>query len=432
MRFTGLWQEPDFLRLWTAHTISRFGSEVSQLAIPLTAALVLNATPFQMGLLGAFEFAPFLALCLLAGVWVDRLPRRPILVLADVGRFAILSSIPLAAVLDRLSIEQLYAVALVNGTLTVFFDVADQSYLPALVSRDHVVEGNSKLEMSRSIAQIVGPGAAGMLVQVITAPLAVVVDAVSFLASGMCVLLIRRPEQRGPGSATGPSGLWTELREGLALVVRNLVLRSIAGCTGTWNLFSNGSLAISVLYLTRDLELPPALIGLVLAAAGPGAFVGAVAAGRVARRAGLGRTIVGAALLGTACTLLVPLAGGPVTVLVGCLMLAGFVGGLAGTLYNVNQVSLRQAITPDRLTGRMNASMRFLVWGTIPLGALLGGALGNSLGLRPTLLLLGCGTLLAPLWLVWSPVRKLKAQPAPGHGITTIDGVFHVGMGAKS
>jgi MFS family permease len=410
--FQGLWRHPEFVKLWAGQTISRFGSEISQLAIPLTAALVLNASAVQMGLLGAFEFAPFLLLSLFAGVWVDRWPRRPILIVADIGRAVLLGSIPVAAFLGVLRIEQLYLVGILTGAMTVFFDVADQSYLPVLVSREHLVEGNSKLEMSRSVAQITGPGVAGALVQLVTAPLAVAVDAASFVASVICLLFIKTPEPPPVAHDDGPTSILGELREGLAVVLGNPLLRSIAGCTGTSNLFSNALFAVYVLYVTRQLGLGPALLGLILAAAGPGALLGALVAGKVAARFGLGATLIGASLLGELANLLVPLATGPTVVLVGTLMLAQFIGGFSNPVYNINQVSLRQAITPDRVQGRMNASMRFLVWGTIPIGALLGGALGEAIGLWPTLVAMSSCSLLASLWIVFSPVRALRVQPA--------------------
>jgi MFS family permease len=412
MRFGGLWRHPEFVKLWTGHTISRFGSEISNLAIPLTAALVLNASAFQMGLLGTFEFAPFLLLSLFAGVWVDRVRRLPILIVADVGRFVLLGSIPVAAFLGVLRIEQLFVVGLLTGVSTVFFDVADQSYLPVLVNREHLVEGNSKLEMSRSVAAIVGPGTAGALVQLVTAPIAVAVDAVSFLASAICLLFIHAPEPQPEHHADRPGSIWAELREGLAVVLGNPLLRSIAGCTGTANLFQNAMMTVYVLYLTRDLDLGPAVVGIIFAVGGPGALLGALVAGRIAQRFGLGATIIGSSTVGALATLLVPLASGPTPLVVAVLMLAAFIGGISSPVYNVNQVSLRQAITPDRLTGRMNASMRFLVWGTIPLGALLGGALGDAIGLWPTLTVTAIGSLLAPLWILFSPVRQLKEQPA--------------------
>jgi MFS family permease len=409
----GLWRHPAFVNLWAGQTISQFGSQISQLAIPLTAALVLNATPFQMGLLGAFQFAPFLLLSLFAGVLVDRLPRRPVLICADVGRATLLGSIPAAAVLGVLHIEQLYLVGLLTGALTVFFDVAYQSYLPALVNREHLIEGNSKLEVSRSVAQIAGPGAAGVLVQLITAPLAVLADAASFVASVIFLLLIRASEPAPEQHATGTSSIWAELREGLAVVLGNPLLRSIAGCTATSNLFSNAMQAVYVLYATRELGIEPALLGIIFAAGGPGALLGSLLAGRVSDRFGFGATIIGSILIGGLANLLMPLAGGPLPVVASMLMLAWFIGGLCSPVYNINQVSLRQAITPDRLQGRMNATVRFIVWGTIPIGALLGGILGQAIGLWPTLLSMALGSLLAPLWVVFSPVRHLRSQPLP-------------------
>jgi predicted MFS family arabinose efflux permease len=294
----------------------------------------------------------------------------------------------------------------------VFFDVADQSYLPVLVHRQHLVEGNSKLEMSRSVAQITGPGVAGALVQLVTAPLAVAVDAASFVASVIFLLFIRISEPPPVQRADGPGSIWGELREGLAVVLGNPLLRSIAGCTGTSNLFSNAMFAVYVLYVTRQLGIGPALLGLILAAAGPGALVGALVAGKIAARFGLGITIIGSAFIGAAANLLVPLASGPTVLLAGTLMLSQFIGGVSNPVYNINQISLRQAITPDRVQGRMNASMRFLVWGTIPIGALLGGALGETVGLWPTLAVVSVCSLLAPLWIVFSPVRTLRVQPA--------------------
>jgi MFS family permease len=413
IRFTGLWRHPQFVKLWAGQTISLFGTEVSQLAIPLTAALVLNASAFQMGLLSALEFAPFLLLSLLAGVWVDRTRRRPVLIVADVGRTVLLGSIPLAAFFGFLRIEQLYVVGLLAGVLTVFFDVAYQSYLPVLVSREHLVEGNSKLEVSRSVAQIAGPGIAGALVQLITAPMAIVVDSVSFVASVISLLFIRVPEP-APVRLEGQAGsIWAELREGLAVVVENPLLRSIAGCTATSNLFGNGLQAIFVLYVTRDLGLQPAVIGLIFAVSGPGALLGALLAGEMARRFGLGNTIIGSIVLGGIGNLLVPLATGPETAVTAILMAGSFLSGIANPVYNINQVSLRQAITPDRLQGRMNASMRFIVWGTIPLGALMGGGLGQIFGLWPTIAAMAVGGLLPPLWVLFSPVRQLRVQPVP-------------------
>ena len=405
----GLWQQADFLKLWAGETISVFGSQITLLALPLTAALTLQASAGEMGLLMAAETAPFLLVGLPAGVWVDRRRRRPILIWGNLGRALLLLLIPLAAMLGGLRIELLYAVAFLTGVLTVFFDVAYQAYLPALVGRAQLVEGNSKLETSRSLAQIAGPGLGGVLVQAITGPLAIVVDAASFLVSAACLALIRTAEP-APAPAGERRGLLREVGEGLAVVLGNPLLRAIAGCTATWNLFSNVIFAVLVLWATRDLGLEAAALGLVFAAQGVSALAGALLAAPIARRLGVGPTIVAAPVLGTLGSLLLALAGGSPLLATALLTGAMLIGGLVGTVYNITQVSLRQAITPDRLQGRMNATMRFIVWGTLPLGALLGGALGEWLGLRPALLIGAAGVPLAALWVWRSPLPRLREQ----------------------
>ncbi|HEY7909061.1 MAG TPA: MFS transporter [Thermomicrobiales bacterium] len=414
-RVTGLWGHANFLRLWAGQTISQFGSQITLLALPLTAALTLHATPVEMGILSATETAPFLLVGLFAGVWVDRLRRRPILLIADCARGVLLLAIPLAALLDGLTIGLLYAVAFLVGILTVFFDVAYQSFLPALVGRAHLVEGNSKLEVSRSAAQIAGPGIAGGLVQLITAPIAIVVDATSFLISALFLVFVRVPEPPPAPRIAGRS-IWHEIGEGLRVVVGNPMLRGIAGCTATGNLFSNIVQAVYILYVTRQLGLSAGVIGAIFALGSVGFLVGALLAGRVACRFGLGPTIIGSSLLGCFGTVLIPIADGPVTLAVPLLVAAQFVMAFSNPIYNINQVSLRQAITPDHLLGRMNATMRFIVWGTLPIGALIGGALGGTIGLRPTLVVGAIGEFSAFLWVFFSPVRTLREQPT---GVTS-------------
>jgi MFS family permease len=412
VKLTGLWRHSEFVKLWTGQTISQFGSQITVLALPLTAVLTLKANAFEMGILGAAEFVPFLLVGLFAGVWVDRMRRRPVLILADVGRTLLLGSIPLAALFGVLRMEQLYVVAFLVGIMTVFFDVAYQSYLPALVSREDLIEGNSKLEVSRSVAQIAGPGIAGALVQLVTAPIAIFLDALSFLVSVLSLLIINKPEPPPPPAHTRQS-MWHEIGEGLGVVLRNPVLRSIAGCTATSNLFSQVMFAVYVLYATRELHVDPGLLGLIFSIGSIGALLGALIAGRAAQQFGLGTTLIISILLAGASAILVPLAGGSLFVVAAMLIASFFVASVASPVYNINQVSLRQAITPDRVQGRMNATMRFIVWGTIPIGSLLGGALGSAIGLRPTLFVGAIGSLLPFLWLVLSPVRSLRAQPAP-------------------
>jgi MFS family permease len=410
----GLWRHADFLKLWSAETVSQFGTQISQLALPLAAVIVLDASAFEVAALGTVEFLPFILFTLPAGVWVDRLPRRPILVIGDFGRAVLLASIPATYLMDALTLGQLYVVGFLVGICTVFFDVAYQSYLPALVERDHIIEGNSKLEISRSAAQIGGPGFGGLLVQIFTAPYAILVDAVSFLGSGAFILGIgKREESRAVIAAnTGKAGLWTELKEGLRFVLGNPNLRAQAGCTATSNFFSNVSFAIIVVFLVRELGLSPGVIGLVFSFGSAGALVAAVTATRISGRFGIGPTTIAMALLFGPTMLLVafaPVGNEAIPFLVVALLVMSF----SIVVYNIVQVSYRQAICPPRLQGRMNSVMRFIVWGTIPLGALLGGALGSWVGLRETLVLGAIGGSLSFLWILLSPQRHLREMPEP-------------------
>ena len=410
----GLWRHADFLKLWSAETVSQFGTQVSLLALPLTAVLILDATAFQVAALGTVEFLPFILFTLPAGVWVDRLPRRPILVAGDLGRAALLASIPVTYLSGHLTLAQLYAVAFGTGICTVFFDVAYQSYLPSLVEREQIVEGNSKLEISRSTAQIAGPGFGGLLVQALTAPYAVLADAISFLGSGLFIFGIRKQEDWRPAE-TGQSerpGIWSELKEGLRFVGGNPNLRAQAGCTATSNFFSQFVFAIIIVFLVRTLGLSAGVIGVTISLGSVGALIAALTATRISGRFGIGPTsIVTIALFGPAMLLvaLAPKGNSAIPILV----LAQLIVGFSVVVYNIVQVSYRQAICPPRLQGRMNSVMRFIVWGTIPLGSLTGGALGSSIGLRETMAIGAIGGSLAVFWLVLSPQRHLREMPEP-------------------
>lgn len=409
-RFTGLWRHREFMWLWGSQTVSQFGTQVSLLAIPLTAAVTLDASAGQMGLVTAAETAPFLLFGLFAGAIVDRVRRRPILIWTDIGRALLLALIPLAWALDVLRIELLIAVGFLVGVMNVFFDVSYQSYLPGLVERRHLVEGNSKLETSRAGAQIAGPGIAGGLIQVLSAPVAIVLDAVSFIISGILLGFIRKEEPE-PAPRPADRSMFSEIGEGVSFIARHRLLMPIAGCTATSNFFSGMVVALLVLYLTSDLDLSAGLIGLIFAGGSVGFMLGALTASRVASRIGLGPTITLSIALSGAGFWLVPLAGGPRLVTIGMLVLALFVFSAGGAVYNINQVSLRQTITPDHLLGRMNATMRFLVWGVLPLGNLAGGVLGELIGLRATLFVGVAGATLAVLWPLLSDVGRLKEHP---------------------
>ena len=399
----GLWRHPDFLRLWSAQTISQFGSQVSQLALPLAAILILDASAFEVALLGTVEFLPFLLFALPAGVWVDRLRRKPILVLGDLGRALALGSIPVAYAFDALTIWQLYAVGFLVGVGTVFFDVAYQSYLPSLVDRSRLVDGNSKLEISRSGAALAGPGLAGVLIGALTAPYAILLDAVSFVWSAGLIARIQRAEIL-PEQTAKPS-MRRELVEGLRYLLGHRFWRPLALTVALSNFFNTLAFSIFLVYAVRDLDLSATVIGLVLGIGNVGWLLGAVAANRLSARLGVGPTLVGSALVFGPALLLVPAApqSQPIPFLVVALILASF----AGIVFNVTGLSFQQAVTPDRLLGRLNATRRFIVWGVIPLGSLTGGAFASLVGLRPTLWIGAIGGSLSFLPLLLSPVRSI-------------------------
>jgi Transmembrane secretion effector len=408
-----LWRHPDFLKLWLGETVSQFGSQVTLLAMPTVAILVLHAGPFQVGILSALEFLAFPTLGLVAGVYADRLRRRPIMIVCDLGRMLVLGSIPVAFLINALTLEQLYIVALLTGIFTVFFDVSYQSYLPALVDRLNLLEGNTKLEISRSAAQVSGPAVAGVLIQLIGGARAVALDALSFLVSAVALSAIRQPEpQPRPSTASGATGFIPEIKEGLEVVFKSPILWRIAGCTATSNLGSSMVFgAVLLIFMYRDLHLSAAVVGIIFAIGSGGGLLGALLASGISRTVGLGPTLGITTVLDGLALLLTPLAllGAPVIVL----SATGLIAGLCVPVYNINQVSLRQAITPDRVQGRMNATMRTIVWGTFPLGGVLGGALGSTIGVVQTIILGGLVSTVAALWIFLGPVIRLKEQPAP-------------------
>lgn len=394
LRTEGLWREPDFLKLWAGETVSTFGDQITLLALPLTAILTLHAGAAEMGLLAAVGAAPIALFSLFAGVWVDRVRRRPILVAADVGRALALATVPAAFVLGVLTMAQLYVVAFVTGTLSVLFLIAYQSYLPSLVGREQLVDANAKMSATESVSQLAGPGLAGLLVQLFTAPLPVIFDALSFLASVLGLVTIRRREPSASPRARGLD-LRSEIQEGMAALLGHPALRVLFVSASVANLFASGQLALFLLFLTRDVGLVPSQIGLVLGLGSLGSIAGAVTAVTAAKRIGTGPSFVWGAGLFVAGGLLRGFASGSALVATATLVAAQLAFSVGLTWWNVNAPALRQAVVPAELLGRVNATWRFGVWGVGPVGALLGGAAGQVIGLRPAMIAGGVGGAIA-------------------------------------
>lgn len=397
-----------FRWLWAGQTASVFGTAVSGLAIPTIAIVALGAPPFAVGALAAVQFGAFPVLGLVAGVWVDRWPRRATMLVADVVRMCALASIPLAAFARVLSFAQLLAVAACVGIASVFFDVAYQTLVPSLVESDELERANSRLQITESAAQIAGNGFAGALISLLGAPLTVVVDAASFGVSVLTLSALRAPARHRVKDAALRARFLREVWEGIDVVRRSPVLVRIAGATATSNLGIAIAMAVGLLYMYRVLHLSPALVGLLLAVSNLG-FVGAFLAPRIARRFGAGRTMVWSLAIAVFSQFLVPLALWLPTL--PALFVAELAMSACVPIYNITQVSLRQRMIPADRLGRANATLRTVVWGTLPLGSLLGGTLGGAIGIVPTLF---AGTIVAACaipWLLTAPVRALRTAP---------------------
>jgi MFS family permease len=408
-----LWRHRDFLLLWGGQTVSEMGSAITQLALPLTAVVLLGASTLQVGLLTAAATAAFALIALPAGALVDRHAKRRLMIWCDAARLVIIGSVPVAAALGVLTLAQLYVVAATAGVCTVFFDVAYQSLLPVLVDREDLVDGNGKLGATQSFAQVTGPGIGGGLVGLVGAAGAMTADAISYAVSVVSLLAIRArepaPQDHQDHRQQHRPGLRAEIAEGLSFVLRHPILRKIVAATGTANLFLTMAIALEIVFLVRVLHVRPAGTGLLIAAGSLGGVAGGVLSGRLARAIGSARIIWVSLLVLSLPSFLAPLAEPGWRV-------AAFPVGLAastfsGVVYNVAQVSYRQAICPPRLLGRMNAAVRWVVWGTIPLGGILGGVFGTLLGVRPTLWLGFAGCWAAGFWVFFSPLRRLRDVP---------------------
>ncbi|HKB93330.1 MAG TPA: MFS transporter [Gaiellaceae bacterium] len=409
-----LWRDRGFVDLWAANGISQLGEQVSILAIPLTALFVLKRGALEVALLRAFSAVPFLLFSLPAGVWIDRMRRRPLMIAADVGRALSLATIPIAYWLGDLTLVQLYVVAVIHGTLTVVFDVSYLSFLPGLVSRERLNEANAKLLGTQAVAQVIGPTLAGALIGAVGAAVAVVANSVTYAASGAFVLHIRGREEMPEPARTRKRD---ELLEGIRYVFGQPNLRTLTVWTSLWNLFTSGFFAIEVVYFVRTLHWSATKIGIVLALASSGLLLGAAVNERLARRFGLGRMIAYSGVVYSALTAAVP--GAPRAHAALVIVVTGFVASTVGFFANVNQLTYRQAITPTRLLGRMNSIVRLMYWGTIPAGSALAGVVAGPLGLRTTLIATAIGATVACIPIMVSPIRGATVPSdarVPGDG----------------
>lgn len=405
----GLLRQPDFRALFLSTTVAQFGHQITTLALPLAAVIALDVSEFEVGLLSSMTMAAFLLIGLPAGAWIDRMRRRRVLIVSDLVRAAVLLTVPIAWWADALTIWHLYAVAFVIGVFTVFFDISYQSYLPHLVGRDHLVEGNAKLETVHTTAHLSGPVLAGQLIGWLTAPVVLAFDAVALGASALFLLRIRRREPRP--QVAHDARITAEIKEGLAFVFSNRILASIVATTSWWNFCIGAYMAMVVVFLPRTLGLTPGEIGLFFGVSGLGGIIGAFVTGPVTKWLGQGRAIWLSALVPSPGLFLLPAAEPGWGVWAAALGMGAV--GIGSVVYNVNQVSFRQRLTPDRLLGRMNATVRFLAWGLSAVGALLGGVLGEFAGARTTLWVAALGICLAFLPVFFSPLRNLRELPEP-------------------
>ena len=395
-----------FRRFWFGQTISLFGDQITLLALPLAAVLVLHAGPAQMGYLGAASLVPNLLFSLHAGALVDRRGfRRQTMIAADLGRAVLLATIPVAYAFDALTLTQLYVIAFLAGSLSVFFFVSYNTLFVSMVRRESYVEANSLLAGSRAFSFVAGPSVGGVVVQILSAPYALAADAVSFLLSAYYLGSIRPEEPSTEDSADG------QVTAGLRFIRRTPTLLASLLSTATINFFNFVFFALFILYATRSLHVRPGVLGLVLGAGAIGGVIGSIITSRLSRSLGVGRVVVLGSFLFPVPLLLVPLAGGPKPVVLTLLFLAEFGSGLGVMIFDISIASIFQAVVPDRLRARFSGAYTFVNYGVRPLGSLVGGVLGSTIGLRPTLWIGAAGAIVGGLFLLPSPLPQLRTLP---------------------
>ncbi len=411
-RASSAFSNPNFVKLWSGQSVSLIGTQVTQFTMPLIAILSLNATVAEVGVLNALRFVPVVLLSLFAGVWLDRRRRRPVLIACALGNAVLIGLVPLASVAGLLSIGLLYVVVTMTGLLSMTFDVGAMTYVPNLVDHEHLTDANSKIQASTAFAGVAGPGLAGFLVGLITAPITLTADSVSYLFSAAGLIAIRKPEP-APEVPEVQVSVRQSIAEGLRAVWGSKLLSAVLTQGAALNLFFGAYITVFVVYAVRVVHLHPLELGIVMAGSAVGSLAGATSARRVTRALGLGRIMIintvgeSVALL----VLLVPRHASVVTIAI--FAVAQFVYGWNVGVLNVNVITLRQVVTPRRVLARMNATYRMVLFGVAPIGMSLGGVLGGAVGLR-TALVVSLALMTSPmLWLFFSPVFRLKQMPVP-------------------
>ena len=410
-RWGVLWTHADFMKFWAGETVSLFGTQVTSLALPLTAIIVLHATPGQLGVIRFLQTVPFLLLALLIGAWVDRRRKRPVMIGSNAARFVLVGLVPILAVAGALDMPILYLLAFGFGVATVFFDVCWMSYVPSLVGKDQLAEANSKVSTSYAVADVSGPGLGGVLVQLLGAPKAMAADALSYLVS-IGTLLAIKTEEPAP-ERPAERHLLAEIREGLQLVLGNRYVRATTTQGGLWNFCYIMTDTIFLLYAIRELHFTPSLVGLVIGVGMTGGIIGSALASSFSRRFRYGPTIMIACGFGTLPTFLIPAAQGSRALLAVLFMVAYFLVRFGAVTANVLMITLRQTVTPARLLGRMNAAARTVLYTGGALGAIAAGLLGSTIGLRNTLWVAAVGFALTLTPLLLSPIPALRELPPP-------------------
>lgn len=415
MTRSSLWDDPVFTRIWTAHSISQVGTAVTQFALPLLAVQTLDASNTQVGLLLGIETIPLLVLGLFIGVWTDRRRRLPLMIASDIARMLLIAVIPIAWLLDALSLGLLFVVVILLGLFSVLFDVASQALVNSVLPREHLITGNARFQTSYAIADVAGPAGAGLLIRALGVPVAFAVDALSFGLSAIALIGTRASEghtrRAAPLAGHPVRSILTDIRVGLEFVFRTDTLRTLTIGVAIWNLFTSMSRAMLVIYLLETLSFSEVTIGLVASAGGLGILAGTFLPDLITRRLGLGRGILLALGLSIPAYALVAVATGPFWTMIGIVMVGYVLEELASSVADINQFSLRNAVTPDRLRGRVASASRVILRSTVPVGFIVGGLVADHVGLRAAMLLGAVGPLLFGILILRSPIMSLRSLP---------------------